>query len=64
MHRTEAEFCRDQAERLLLLARGCDDFVLREQLTNVASDWVARARAVKAPPKAAYGSATKRGGVS
>ena len=60
MHRTEAEFCRKQAERLLVLARGCDDFVLREQLTNVASDWVARARAVKARPKAAYGPSTER----
>ena len=61
MHRTEAEFCRDQAE---LLARECDDFVLREQLTNLASEWVARARAVAARPKAAYGLATERGGVS
>ena len=60
MHRTEAEFCREQAERLLVLARGCDDFVLREPLTNVASDWVARARAVKARPKAAYGPSTER----
>ena len=47
-------------DSLLVLARGCDDFVLREQLTNVASDWVARARAVKARPKAAYGPSTER----
>ena len=49
---------------LLVLAQGCDDFVLHKQLTNVASELVARARAVRARPKGAYDPATERGGVS
>jgi hypothetical protein len=57
--RREAEFCREQSEVLLLLARGCNDFVLREQLTNLASAWVARAARASR-----YSPATRRGGVS
>jgi hypothetical protein len=44
MHRTESEFCRQEWERLLTLARGCDDPLLREQLTTMASEWVTRAK--------------------
>jgi hypothetical protein len=39
-----SDFCRYQSERLLALARGCDDPVLRKQLTIMASKWVARAK--------------------
>jgi len=37
MKRTEAEFCREQAERLLTLAKECTDFKLRKHLTDMAA---------------------------
>jgi hypothetical protein len=63
MHRTEAG---EQSERLLVLARGCDDFVLREQLTNLAGEWVlwARAIAAQASRREAYDPTRRRDGVS
>jgi hypothetical protein len=44
MKRTEAEFCREQAERLLQLAKECTDFKVREHLTDMAQEWVERAK--------------------
>jgi hypothetical protein len=44
MKRTEAEFCREQAERLLKLAKECTDFKLRKHLTDMAQEWVERAK--------------------
>jgi hypothetical protein len=44
MKRTEAEFCREQAERLLTLAKECTDFKLRKHLTDMAQEWVERAK--------------------
>jgi len=44
MERTEAEFCRQQAERLLKLAKECTDFKLRKDLTDMAQEWVERAK--------------------
>jgi hypothetical protein len=44
MKRTEAEFCREQAERLLTLAKECTDFKVREHLTDMAQEWVERAK--------------------
>jgi hypothetical protein len=44
MKRMEAEFCRDQAERLLKLAKECTDFKLRKHLTDMAQEWVERAK--------------------
>ena len=40
MERTEAEFCRQQAERLLNLAKECTDLKLRKDLTDIAQEWV------------------------
>ena len=39
-----SEYCRHQSERLLALAQGCRDPVLRKQLTAMASDWVVQAK--------------------
>ncbi len=44
MERTEAEFCRQQAERLLKLAKECTDFKLRKDLSDMAQQWVERAK--------------------
>jgi hypothetical protein len=44
MERTEAEFCRQQAERLLKLAKECTDLKLRKDLTDIAQEWVERAK--------------------
>jgi len=44
MKRTEAEFCREQAELLLKLAKECTDFKLRKHLTDMAQEWVERAK--------------------
>ena len=48
MKRTEAEFCREQAERLLKLAKECTDFKVREHLTDMAQEWVERAKRSRA----------------
>jgi hypothetical protein len=52
MHRTEAQFCRDEAARLLELAKVCTDPVIRDHLAVMASEWLDRAK-VKDPSKAA-----------
>jgi hypothetical protein len=56
MHRTEAEFCRQEAERLLKLAKECTDLQVRRHLTEMAHEWVQRAKA-KATKKATKESA-------
>jgi len=44
MKRTEAEFCRQEAERILGLAQECTDLKLRKQLTDMAHQWMERAK--------------------
>jgi hypothetical protein len=44
MQPTESEFCREQAERLLRLAKECKDLQLRRHLTQMAEEWVGRAK--------------------
>jgi len=48
MHRSEAQFCRVEAERLLNLARQTTDPNVREDLTRMANEWVQRAKAKEA----------------
>jgi hypothetical protein len=50
MHRSEAEFCRHQADRLLRLADGCVDPQIREQVTAMANEWLERAKAKTKDP--------------
>jgi hypothetical protein len=45
MDRTEAEYCRHQAERLLRLAEECVDPAIRDQVRAMANEWLARAAA-------------------
>jgi hypothetical protein len=44
MHRSEAEFCQDEAARLLKLAMECTDPELQRNLADMANGWAARAR--------------------
>ena len=53
MQRTEAEYCRYQAERLLRLAQQCVDPEIRDQVTAMANEWLERVKAKEPPPKAA-----------
>ena len=43
MIRTEAQFCRDETERLLKLAMETNDEKLRKQLSDMAREWMHRA---------------------
>lgn len=43
MDRSESQFCRDEAERLLKLAKEITDANVRQHLIDMASEWVARA---------------------
>jgi hypothetical protein len=45
MHRSEPQFCRDQAERLLKLAGACADTKVRDDLRVMADEWLKRAEA-------------------
>jgi hypothetical protein len=45
MHRSEPQFCRDQAERLLKLAGACEDAKVRDDLCVMANEWLNRAEA-------------------
>jgi hypothetical protein len=45
MQRSEAQFCRDEAERLLKLARETNDPKIRRELIKMAEEWVERAKA-------------------
>ena len=49
MKRTEAQFCRDEAERLLKLAKECSDKKLRDHLAVMANEWLERAKAKESP---------------
>ena len=49
MNASEAQFCRDQAARLLKLARETTDENLRARLTEMAAEWVADAKAYNQP---------------
>ena len=51
VERSEAQFFRDQAERLLDVARRCSDPAIRSELTSLAADWVEKARQVGASSK-------------
>jgi hypothetical protein len=42
MSRTEAEFCRQQAERMHALAKQCIDPKIRDQVELMAKNWVDR----------------------
>jgi hypothetical protein len=53
MHRSEPQFCRDQAERLLKLANACDDPKVRDDLCVMANEWLERAEAIEKLPKTA-----------
>ena len=51
MHRTEAEFCRQQAEDMHALAKQCTDRKIREQIDVMAKVSADRAAAKGAQPK-------------
>jgi hypothetical protein len=44
MNRTEAQFCLDEAARLLKLAQECSDGKVREHLREMAQQWTERAK--------------------
>jgi hypothetical protein len=44
MNRSESQFCRDEAERLLKLAKETSDQKVRQHLIEMAGEWVARAK--------------------
>ena len=45
MDRSESQFCRDEADRLLKLANECSDAKVRNHLHVMASEWLERAKA-------------------
>ena len=49
MQRSEAQFCRDQAQRILELAKGCADSKVRDHLAMMANEWLDRAKAKESP---------------
>ncbi len=49
MHRSESQFCRDQAERLLALAKESNDPRIRDHLAVMANDWVQRGKEKESP---------------
>jgi len=51
MNRTDAEFCRQQAERLSALAKECVDARIREKVKALAKEWEERATAKENIPK-------------
>ena len=44
MNRTEAQFCLDEAQRLLKLAEECSEEKLRRHLREMAQQWTERAK--------------------
>ena len=44
MNRTEAQFCLDEAERLLKLAKQCSEEKVRKHLREMAQQWTERAK--------------------
>jgi hypothetical protein len=51
MHRSEAQFCRDQAQRILELAKGSDEPRVRDHLAMMANEWLDRAKAKESPKR-------------
>jgi hypothetical protein len=43
MHRSESQFCRDEAARLIELAETTADEKVRQHLIEMAREWLARA---------------------
>ena len=54
MQRSEAQFCRDQAQRILELAKGYGDSKVRDHLAMMANEWLDRAQAKEAKPKSIW----------
>jgi hypothetical protein len=52
MHRSEAQFCREQAERLMNLAKECADPRIRDNLAVMANEWLVRAKTKDTPTQA------------
>lgn len=48
MHRSEAQFCLDEAARLQSLVKQCKDKKVRDHLRQMSDEWVERAK-VKQP---------------
>ena len=53
MYRSEAQFCRDEAERLLKLACEATDPELKKRLLEMAEEWVQRAKETEKGSKGA-----------
>jgi hypothetical protein len=51
MHRDEVQFCRDQAQRILELAKECTDSKVRDRLAMIANEWLDRAKAKEKLPR-------------
>jgi hypothetical protein len=49
MHRSEPQFCRDEAQRILELAKECSDSRIRDRLVMMANEWLYRAQVKEAP---------------
>jgi hypothetical protein len=47
MHRTQSEFCLQEAERLLQLATECEDPILRDKIATMAKEWMQRGMELK-----------------
>ena len=48
MHRSEAQFCLDEAARLQNLVKQCKDKKVRDHLRQMSDEWIERAK-VKQP---------------
>ncbi len=53
MHRNEMQFCRDEAQRLLELAKKCSESRVRDRLAMIANEWLDRAKAKENLPRSA-----------
>ena len=51
MHRSEAQFCLDEAVRLQNLAKHSKDKKTREHLQRMADEWIERAKVKQADPR-------------
>ena len=45
MHRSESQFCREEAARLMELAETTHDDKVRQHLLDMAIEWLSRAKA-------------------
>jgi hypothetical protein len=46
VERSAPQYFRDQAERILALAKRCSDPAIRSELTTLAAEWVEQAKTV------------------